>query len=301
MSSRKRRDLGTAAMMLLPSLAILSAFVLYPLGRAVWMGQQRCSAVTKVCRSSGWGQYLDVLQSSQFQNALVVTVKFVLLTVPVGLFLGVVLAVLADKAIRGIGFFRTVFTSTIATSVAVASLMWLFLLQPSIGVLTNVPFLVKLFPVIKNPGLLQDSGTALSAAAASSVWANLGFTFVLVTAGLQSIPRDLYESAFVDGAGGFRRFTNVTLPMLSPVLLFSSVVLTSRAFQAYGEFDLLTGGGPKPQFSTTTVTYLAYGTGTSIGGDDGLKSTIAILLFVILLILSAAQFRGFGKRVEYGN
>ena len=80
----------------------------------------------------------------------------------------------------------------------------------------------------------------------SSIWANLGFTFIVVTAGLQSIPRELYESAYVDGAGGWTRFTNVTLPMLSPTLLFLSVVLVSRAFQAYGEIDLLTDGGPTP-------------------------------------------------------
>jgi ABC-type sugar transport system permease subunit len=168
-------------------------------------------------------------------------------------------------------------------------------------VLTNLGWVARWFPVVKNPGLLQDPGTALTAVAASSIWANLGFTFVLVTAGLQSIPRDLYESAFVDGAGGWTRFTNVTLPMLSPTLLFSSVVLTSRAFQEYGEFDLLTSGGPNR--ATTTITYLAYGqgNGAGLGNDDGLKSTVAILLFVILLVLSALQFRGFAKRVQYGN
>jgi ABC-type sugar transport system permease subunit len=97
------------------------------------------------------------------------------------------------------------------------------------------------------------------------------------------------------------RFTNITLPMLAPTLLFASVVLTTRAFQAYGEIDLLTRGGPRPQDSTTTLTYLIYGQESLISGNDGLQAASAVLLFVVLLLLSALQFRGFGKRVHYGN
>src|SRR5690606_29312048 len=113
-----------------------------------------------------------------------------------------------------------IFSSTVATSVAVASLMWLFLLQPSVGVLANVEWIGDLFPVVKSPGLLADRGTALWSVALSSVWANLGFTFIVVTAGLQSIPDELYEAAAIDGAGGSRRFWSITLPLLTPSLMF---------------------------------------------------------------------------------
>jgi ABC-type sugar transport system permease subunit len=284
-----------------PSLLVLGIFVLYPLGRAVWLGQQRCNYQGKNCQSVGWGQYTNVIQSNEFQHALWVTVKFAAITVPFGLALGVGLAILADRHLRGMRFFRTIFSSTIATSVAVASLMWLFLLQPSVGVLANVGWLNSLFPVIKEPGLLNDPGTALWSVGISSVWANLGFTFILVTAGLQGIPRELQESAYVDGAGGWARFKHVTLPLLSPTLLFTTVVLTSRAFQAYGEMDLLTNGGPVPQDSTTTVTYFIYGSSSIIKNNDGLQAAVAVLLFIVLLGLSALQFRGFGKRVHYGS
>lgn len=287
--------------MLGPSLIVLGVFVLYPLGRTVWLGQQRCNAQGENCRSVGWGQYTTVAKSDEFLHALWVTVKFAAITVPFGLALGIGLAVLADRHLRGMRIFRTIFSSTIATSVAVASLMWLFLLQPSVGVLANVDWINSIFPVIKEPGLLNDPGTALWSVGISSVWANLGFTFILVTAGLQGIPRELQESAYVDGASGWARFTNVTLPLLSPTLLFTTVVLTSRAFQAYGEMDLLTNGGPVPQDSTTTVTYLIYGSSSIIKNNDGLQAAVAVLLFVVLLGLSALQFRGFGKRVHYGS
>ena len=298
---RQWRHFPIAMAMLAPSLVILGTFVLYPLGKAVVLGQQRCDNQGQNCRSNGWDQYVDVFRSTEFQNALWVTVKFALITVPLGLALGVGLAVLADKYLRGMGIFRLIFSSTIATSVAVASLMWLFLLQPDLGVLANVGWIDNVFPVVKSPGLLRDPGTALTSVAMSSVWASLGFTFILVTAGLQGVPRDLYEAAAIDGAGGIRRFWSITVPMLGPTLLFVLIVLTTRAFQAYGEIDLLTAGGPRPEDSTTTVTYLIYGSDSIINNNDGLQAATAVLLFLVLLALSLLQLRGIGRRVHYAS
>jgi len=292
-SARRRwRDSGLALLMLAPSGVILGMFVIYPLVKAIFLGRQRCGVTT--CRTTGWDQYVDAFRSNEFQDALIVTIKYALITVPIGLALGIGLAVLADKYIKGVGFFRTIFSSTVATSVVVASVMWFFLLNPNVGVIAD-----WLGGTAKTPGFLQDPDTALWAVSASSIWANLGFTFIIVTAGLQSVPKDLYESAYVDGAGGFMRFTNVTLPLISPVLLFVTVVLTARAFEGFGEIDLLTAGGPKAK--TTTLTYLAYGKGLPTAGDDGLRATVTVLLFFVLLILALVQFRGLEKRVHYGN
>ncbi|MFN3255901.1 MAG: carbohydrate ABC transporter permease [Ilumatobacter sp.] len=297
--SWKWRELSLAAAMLAPSALILSVFIVYPLARAVWLGQQRCDAFGNRCTSNGFDQYLDLFWSTEFQGALWVTVKFALISVPLGLVLGVGLAVLADKYLSGLGIFRTVFSSTIATSVAVASLMWLFLLQPSVGALANVEWFNSLFPSVRDPGWLRDSGTALTSVALSSVWAGLGFTFILVTASLQSVPRELHEAAAVDGATGTIRFWRITVPMLAPTLLFVIIVLTTRAFQTFGEVDLLTNGGPRPQNSTTTVTYFVYGESSVLSSDAGLQAGGAVLLFVILLVLSALQLRGLGRRVDF--
>ncbi|HEY7625749.1 MAG TPA: sugar ABC transporter permease [Ilumatobacteraceae bacterium] len=293
------RELPVATAMLAPSALILGVFVVYPLVRAIQLGHLRCDATGKRCREGGWGQYIDVFRSNEFQHSLANTGRLALMTVPVGLALGIGLAVLADKQIRGIGFFRTVFSSTVATSVAVASLVWFVLLQPEVGVLPDL--LHGLIPSLKQPGLLRDPGTALPAVALSSIWASLGFTFIVITAALQSIPRELYESALVDGAGGWMRFTNVTLPMLGPTILFTSVVLTTRAFQAYGEIALLTGGGPDPERPTQTVPYLIYGQNSLVKNDIGLKSSAAVLLFFVLLVLALVQFRGLDKRVHYAS
>jgi ABC-type sugar transport system permease subunit len=299
--TKKWRDMPMAVGMLAPSAVLLGLFVVYPLVRSIQLGHLRCDATGRRsrCREAGWGQYVDVLRSHEFQNALGNTAKLALMTVPIGLALGVGLAVLADKQIRGIGIFRTIFSSTVASSVAVASLVWFVLLQPQVGVLPDL--LSRWFPVLKQPGLLNDKGTALPAVAISIVWASLGFTFIVVTAAMQSVPTELYESAYSDGAGGWTRFTNVTLPMISPTLLFVTVVLTTRAFQTYGEVDLLTNGGPNPSRPTESVAYLVYGKTSIIQNDIGLKSASAVLLFGVLLVLAFVQFRGLEKRVHYGN
>ncbi len=296
---RKWRELPIALGMLAPSAVILGVFVVYPLVKAIALGHQRCDTTGRRCNEGGWGQYVDVFRSREFQRALGNTFMLAVMTVPIGLILGIGLAVLADKHLRGIGFFRTVFSSTVATSVAVASLVWFVLLQPQIGVLPHL--FHGVIPSLKQPGLLNDPGTALPAVAVSSIWASLGFTFIVMTAALQGIPRELYESAYVDGAGGWTRFTNVTVPMLGPTILFASVVLTTRAFQSYGEVNLLTQGGPDPKRPTETVPYLIYGSTSLIKNDIGLKSASAVLLFVILLVLAFVQFRGLDKRVHYGS
>ena len=277
-------------------------FVVYPLVRAILLGSQRCDIQGTNCRSNGWDQYVDAFRSVEFQNALWATFKLALITVPLGLILGVGLAVLANKTLRRIAAFRAIFSSTVATSVAVASLMWLFLLQPEVGVLANIGWLNDLFPTLKDPGLLRDPDTALWSVAITSVWASLGFTFILVTAGLQSIPEELNEAAAIDGATGTVRFWRITLPMLGPTLLFVVIVLTTRAFQAYGEIDLLTQGGPNNAGRPTeTMAYLIYGKTSIIRNDIGLQSASAVLLFLILLVLSFVQFRGLERRVHYGG
>jgi len=298
-SRRRLRDIPWAVLMLVPSAGLLAVWTIYPLVRAIDYGHKQCNRTLTECRDVGWGQFSRVFQSDQFQDALLVSVKFAVFTVPTGLVLGLALAMLADKHIRGIGVFRVIFSSTVATSVAVASLVWFVLLQPQIGVLADQ--LSGVFPSLKEPGWLNGNDTALPAVAISSVWAGLGFSFIVVTAALQSVPRELHESALVDGAGSFRRFWHVTLPMISPTLLFLMVVLTTRALQTYGEIALLTGGGPQTTKATTNIPYLIYGENSLIRNDIGLKSAAATLLFLLSGVFAAVQFRGFGKRVHYGS
>ncbi|MCU0272532.1 MAG: sugar ABC transporter permease [Acidimicrobiales bacterium] len=292
-SGRRRPQAGTAALLLLPSLVVFVVFVFYPLVRTAWLGLHRSDFFGGNRVWVGIGQYTEVIGDEATRHSLWVTLVYTLLTVPLGLALGVGLAVLANRTLRGIGFFRTVFSSTVATSVAVASLMFFVLFQPSIGLLPKV----LPFEVLDRPGILNDPGTALFAVAVTTIWQNLGFTFIVVSAGLQSIPRELYESAELDGLSPARQFRDITLPLLSPTLLFGVVVLTVVAFQSFGQVDLLTQGGPLD--ATNLLVYSVYDNAFGPTNDEGVASVQAMVLFVLLAVLSLAQFRFLERRVHY--
>lgn len=290
---RSVRESALAVALLLPALVVFAVFAFYPLGRTVWLGLYESDFFGGNRVWVGPGRYTEVLTSDDTISSLWTTVLYTLLTVPVGLVLGVLLAVLADRPLRAIGVFRTVFSSTVATSVAVASLMFLVLFNPSIGLLTQV----LPFEVLDQPGIVNDPDTALLAVAVTTVWLNLGFTFIVVTAGLQSIPAELYESAELDGMTAARRFREITLPLLSPTLLFGVVVLTIQAFQSFGQIDLLTQGGPLDR--TNVLVYSIYDNAFGGTNNENVASIQAIGLFGVLSVLTLVQFSLLARRVHY--
>lgn len=286
-----RREWPLALLMLLPSLAVFGVFIFYPLVRTIWLGFYDVN-IFGDAYWVGFSQYVDVLSSSRFRSSLVATVGFTLLTVPLGLVAGLGLAVLAHQRLRGIAVFRTLFSSTIATSVAVASLMWLILLNPSIGVVNQFLRAIGQDPV----NFLQSTTWALPSVALATVWLNLGFTFIIMSAGLQSVPDELLESAVVDGASPWMRFREVTLPLLSPTIMFSLVVLTIGAFQSFGQIDILTQGGPLDR--TNVVVYDIF---KQVPVNPGVAAVQAVALFAIVLILTFVQYRVLERRVFYGR
>jgi sn-glycerol 3-phosphate transport system permease protein len=290
---KKLSEIPLALLLLAPSLVIYSVFIFYPLARTVWLGFYREDPFGGRVYA-GFDQYRDAITSSDFRHSLWVTLMFAIITVGFGLVLGVTLATLAHQRIKGITVFRTIFSSTVATSVAVASLIWLVLFQPSIGVVNQFLKSIGQEPV----QWLLDSSTALFAVAATTVWQNLGITFIILIAGLQGIPDDLYESARVDGASAWLQFRDITLPMLSPTLLFVSVILTINAFQSFGQIDLLTQGGPSD--STNVIVYSIYQEAFQ-NRNAGVASAQAVILFLIVLTLSLVQFRFFERRVHYAG
>jgi sn-glycerol 3-phosphate transport system permease protein len=291
--TRRRTEVVLALVLLGPSLAVFGTFQFYPLVRTAWLGLHRQDPFGLRRVYVGVSQYADVITSDRFINSLKATAAFAAITVPSGLVLGLGLALLANEQIRGITFFRTVFSSTVATSVAVASLMWLTLFNPSIGVFNQFLDSIGRDPV----RWLDDADTALYAVSATTVWQNLGVTFIIILAGLQALPDDLYEAARVDGIGAWGRFRHITLPLLSPTLLFASVVLLINSFQSFGQIDLLTQGGPLDR--TNVIVYDIF---TQFrAGNVGVASAEAVVLFVIVLVLTLAQFRVLERRVFYAG
>jgi ABC-type sugar transport system permease subunit len=273
-------------------LAIFGLFVFYPFLHNVYLGFYKTPPFPGLPRHYvGLEQYRTVLRSTDFINSLKTTIAFALLTVPAGLALGLALAVAAHQRLKGIGMYRTIFSSTVATSVAVASVIFGTLLNPVVGLL---PWL----GLQTNPAILENPHWALVAVAVTSIWQNTGLAFILMSAGLQAVPDDLLEAAEVDGAGAWLRFWRVTLPLLSPTIFFTIVVGGIVAFQAFGQIDLLTAGGPLKH--TNVLTYYIYTTLRS-DNNDGKAAVLTVALFAITLVLTLVQIRVLERRVHYGH
>jgi len=284
--TRRFREALVAYAMLIPSAIIFGAFFFYPLYRLVYLGLHQQNRTGTAERFEGVSQFGEVLTGEQFTEGLRISVTYVVLTMPLGLILGVLLALAANRQLRGIKVFRTVFASTVASSVAVASVVFFVLINPQAGYFRDVGFLS-----------LSDPSSALRGVALSSVWQNLGLTFIIVLAGLQAVPDEIMEAATLDGYGPFRRFFRITLPLLSPTLMFLAVVLVIFAFQAFAQIDILTAGGPAG--STETLVFKIFNSQQPLSQGSG--AVMALGLFVVTLFVALAQFILLDRRVHYGD
>jgi sn-glycerol 3-phosphate transport system permease protein len=278
---RRRKETGLAALFLAPSAIVLGLFAFYPFIKTIQTGLYRQTSNGRF-REVGISQYSQILTSDEFLTPLWRSILYVIYTVPFGLILGTLLAVAANRKLRGIKVFQTIFSSTIATSVAVASVVFYVLLNPSIGVLQ--------VDVLNNPKW------ALFAVAQTSTWQYLGLSFVIVLAGLQAIPDELLEAAALDGYGPVRRFFKVTLPLLTPVLLFLLVVLVIYAFQAFAPIQILTNGSPN--HSTETLIFQIF---SNRNDHLGTAAVLSVGLFAMTFVVTLLQFLILDRRVHYGN
>ncbi len=289
--NRRRKEAGLGYLMLAPSLLIFSVFVFYPFFKNFYLGFFRTPPFPGLpARYVGLDQFREVLTSDYFTNSFRVTIVFALLTVPAGIILGLLLAMVANQRLRGIGAYRTIFSSTVATSVAVASVIFGTLLNPQVGLL---PWL----GLTTNPAILENPKYALFAVAVTTIWQNLGLSFIVMSSGLQAIPDEIIEATEVDGARPWTRFWRVTLPLLSPTVFFAFVVGSIVAFQTFGQIDLLTQGGPIDK--TNVLTYAIYK--ALRDQNEGKAAVLAVALFGVTLLLTTAQMRILERRVHYGN
>ncbi|MDR3661432.1 MAG: sugar ABC transporter permease, partial [Mycobacterium sp.] len=292
-SPRRRRTMEAlfAFGLLLPSLVIFGVFVFYPLVRQIYLSFFLTPPFPGEPRHYvGLSQVQQVLTSHDFLNSLWVTALFVLYTVPIGLILGLLLAVLAHQQLSGIRFFRTVFSSTVATSVAVASVIFFTLLNPQIGLFSYW------FGRTGQLSVLNDPKWALVAVSAVTIWQNLGLSFIVMSAGLQAVPDDLLEASRVDGAGAWTRLRHVILPMLSPTLFFAVIVGTILSLEAFGQIDILTAGGPLQH--TNVLVYAIYDQVFN-QNNEGRAAVMTVALFVITLVFTLVQIRLLERRVTY--
>lgn len=271
-----------------PYLIVFALFLGYPILRALYMSAFDWGLFGPN-EFLGWGNYLDLLQDERFWSSLGTTAAFALIYVPMIVVISVILAVLLHRQLPGIEIFRTAIFFPLVVNVAVASIAFNWLLQGEGGTLNR---LLALFG-LPGQNWLAEPGWALFAVSLVTLWTNVGFMIIILLAGLENIPDELYEAARLDGANPVHSLIYITLPLLTPIVLIVVILSLIAAFQVFGEVLIITRGGPFG--STTVLTMLLYENGFR-DFALGRAAAIGVVITLIIAALSFVQFRAFRQR-----
>ncbi|MCY9590820.1 sugar ABC transporter permease [Paenibacillus chitinolyticus] len=293
LSKKKRwRENALAYFFLAPSLIIFATFLFYPMLRSVYLSMTLTDPRGRVAEFVWFDNFVELFQSGQFYSDLKVTLLFILYTVPTSIIWALLLAAFTHNKLKGMKIFQFVFSLPLVISVGTGSIIWLLLFHPTAGMLN---YFLSLIHIQAIPWL-TDPAWALISVSLMTVWMNMGFLFIVLSSGMQGVPEEIYESAKIDGSGPVRTFLQIVLPLLSPTLFFALIVSVIGAFQAFGQINILTKGGPMD--STNVVVYSIYQE-AFVNFRFGTGSAEALILFFIILILTVLQFTVLEKKVHY--
>ncbi len=316
----------------LPALAFLLLFDIWPIFFGFWMSLWRWGV--KAEQFIGFGNYARIFREELLQrsfdgtmqpggvgNALLVTVYFVIGTVPLTMLLGFAIALLLFQNLRGRDLMRTIYFLPHITPVVAGAMVFGWIFNPQVGVANAVlqrfgigpqQWLNDANPLLKHatnglgitlfnhlPDAYAGPSVALSCIILFTIWASVGFHTVIFLAGLSNIPGELYEAARLDGASGWQVTRAVTLPLLSPTIFFLAVVSTIGAFQGFNAIFILSNGSGGPSGTTESITLHIFKNFYQRPGSTGYAAAVSFILFFILLGLTLVQFRVAGRKVHY--
>jgi multiple sugar transport system permease protein len=280
LGQRARSDDRTAWGFLIPFLVLYLLFIIGPTIYALILSFFNGSLVRAgLGNFAGLRNYAEALTSSDFWSSLWHTIYFTILTTPPLVILAFVFALLADRTVRGRWFFRFAFFVPYVLPSAVMSLIWIWIYTPAIGLAEGWLKAIG----IGAPNWLGDPHWAMPSVAIATVWWTLGFNFVLYLAGLQDIPRELYEAASIDGAGPFQQILRITIPLLGRTTTLVAVLQVIASLKIFDQIYLMTSGGPN--FSTRpSLEYIYDQSFTNL--RIGYGSAVSMLLFLVILAVS---------------
>lgn len=241
----------------------------------------------------GLKNYAKLFTDEYFKVSLVNNILYTAVTVPCTILIALLLAVALNAGIKGTGLFRTMFFFPNISSMVAVGIVWSMIFHPTRGPLNL--FLYNL-GIQNPPQWLVSSSTALISVMIVAIWKQSGYYMVMILAGLQSIPAQLYEAAKIDGASGLKRFFHITLPMLSPTMFMVTILSLISSFQVFDLISIMTEGGPGR--ATNVLVYRIYQEGFKYL-NFGYASAMAYFLFLIILVITLIQFRGQKKWVTY--
>jgi len=275
-----------------PQLLIISVFFFWPAGQALLQSLQMQDAFGSSTEWVGLDNFTRLLADPTYLASFKTTAIFSLLVASVGISVSLVLAVFADRIIRGALVYKTLLIWPYAVAPAVAGVLWLFMFAPSIGVVAWA---------LRTAGWewnhLLNGNQAMILIVLAAVWKQISYNFLFFLAGLQSIPRSLIEAAAIDGAGPWRRFWTIVFPLLSPTTFFLLVInIVYAFFDTFGIIDAATEGGPGKE--TAILVYKVYYDGFK-ALDLGSSAAQSVILMAIVIGLTVIQFRFVERRVNY--
>jgi sn-glycerol 3-phosphate transport system permease protein len=275
-----------------PQLAITLVFFFWPASQAIWFSFQLQDAFGLRSQFVGMQNFVTLFNDPNYLDSFRVTAIFSVLVAGMGIALSLLLAVMADRVVRGAWVYRTLLIWPYAVAAAVAGVLYAFMFAPSIGIISYV---LKGFGVDWNWVIRGEQAMLLVVMAA--VWNQISYNFLFFLAGLQSIPKSLIEAAAIDGASPARRFWTIVFPLLSPTAFFLLVVNVVYAFfGTFGIIDATTQGGPAT--STQILVYKVYHDGVK-AADIGGSSAQSVILMAIVIVLTVVQFRYIERKVNY--
>jgi len=278
--------------LLLPQVAITVVFFFWPAGQAVYYSLMIQDAFGTNLQFVGLDNFKELFNDPLYLSSFKVTAVFSLLVAVLGLGISLVLAVFADRVLRGANAYKTLLIWPYAVAPVVAAVLWMFLLNPTLGI---VAYWLKQWGIDWN--YLVYDGQALTLVVTAAVWKQISYNFLFFLAGLQSIPKSLIEAAAIDGAGPVKRFFTIIFPLLSPTTFFLLVVnIVYAFFDTFGIIDAATSGGPGQ--ATEILVYKVYKDGFK-GLDLGGSAAQSVILMVIVITLTVVQFRYVERKVQY--
>ncbi|MGF3066511.1 carbohydrate ABC transporter permease [Facklamia sp. P12950] len=269
---------------LLPAMTILSIFMFWPFFQTIYRSLFLTNNLGQNAEYLGLGNYTELFASESFWNSVLVSFKFVVIVVFVGVVLGFITALLCQKTFPGIKIFSTSYAMPMAIASAGMAMIFQVMLNPTVGIVNRI-----LGTYIN---YLSQPSSALLVVGILTGWLNSGMNFLYFSSGLASIDDSLYESASIDGANGIKKFIYITIPSLKPTLFFVVVTNVINAFQGFGQINILTKGGPGQ--ATNVIVYDIY-RNAFMNYRYGYASAESVVLFLIVMILTIIMFKIRGK------
>ncbi|CAJ0770787.1 sn-glycerol-3-phosphate transport system permease protein UgpA [Ralstonia wenshanensis] len=275
-----------------PQIVITLVFFFWPAGQALYQSLLRQDAFGINLEFVGLENFRDLFNDPTYLGSFQTTAVFAIGVALVGLGTSLALAYFADRALRGATFYKTLLIWPYAIAPAVAGVLWSFLFNPTLGI---VSFVIRKMGVDWN--FVLNGGQALTLVVIIAAWKQISYNFLFFLAGLQSIPKSLIEAAAIDGAGPWKRFWSIVFPLLSPTTFFLMVVNVVYAFfDTFAIIDSVTQGGPFK--ATETLVFKVYQDGVR-GLDIGGSAAQSVILMALVIVLTIVQFRYVERKVQY--